>query len=72
MTYLITKFVLTTTTKTAVIVRGKKKVMEEEAKQETYYEASKIYIKKHRISFAFKFAKIICILFHLVYACVWF
>ena len=42
MTYLITNFVLTTTTKTAVIVRGKKKVMEEEAKQETDYEVSDI------------------------------
>ena len=37
MTYLISN-VLTTTTKTAGIVRGKKKVMEEEAKQETTYE----------------------------------
>ena len=35
MTYFITNFVLTTTTKTAMLVRGKKKVMEEEAKQET-------------------------------------
>ena len=56
MTYLITNFVLTTTTKTAGVVRGKKKGMEEEAKQETYYEGSKIY--KKRISFAFKFEKI--------------
>ena len=45
MTYLITNFVLTT--KTAGVVRGKKKGMEEEAKQETYYEGSKIYIKKN-------------------------
>ena len=46
MTYLITNFVLTThvttTTKTAGVVRGKKKVMEEEAKQETNYEESDI------------------------------
>ena len=32
MTYLITNFVLTTTTKTARVVRGRKKVKEEEAK----------------------------------------
>ena len=31
---------------------------EEEAKQKTYYEGSKIYIKKHRISLDFKFEKI--------------
>ena len=43
MTYLIANFVLTT--KTAGVVRGKKKGMEEEAKQETYYEGSKIYKK---------------------------
>ena len=42
MTYLITNFVLITTTKTAGVVRGKKKVMEEEAKQETNYEESDI------------------------------
>ena len=54
MTYLITNFVLTTTTKTAWVVRGKKKVMEEEAKQETNYEGSDIN-KQHRISFAFKY-----------------
>ena len=41
MTYLITNFVLTTKTKTAGVVRGKK-VMEEEAKQETNYEGSNI------------------------------
>ena len=58
MTYFITNFVLTNTRKTAGVVRGKKKVMEEEAKQETYYEGSKIYIKKHRISLDFKFEKI--------------
>ena len=36
----------------------KEKMMEEEAKQKTYYEGSKIYIKKHRISLDFKFEKI--------------
>ena len=41
MTYLITNFVLTTKTKTAGVVRGKK-VMEEEVKQETNYEGSNI------------------------------
>ena len=45
MTYLITNFVLTNTTKTAGLVRGRKKLMEEEAKQETNYEGSKIYKK---------------------------
>ena len=40
MTYLITNFVLTT--KTAGVVRGKKKGMEEEAKQETNREGSDI------------------------------
>ena len=42
MTYLITNFVLTTTTKTAGVLRIKKKVMEEEAKQETNHEGCDI------------------------------
>ena len=37
-------------------MRGRKKVMEEEAKQETNYEGSDIK-KQNRISFAFKFEK---------------
>ena len=45
LSYLITNFVLTITTITAGVVRGKKKLMEEEAKQKTYYEGSKIYKK---------------------------